>query len=71
MIIKVVIWVEAPDGTTHYTGDIAENPTWFKVTQVGVAGDHWWYWNGIRRAWVFAGHYPPQGLQELDVEPDY
>lgn len=57
--------VNAPDGATHYLGDLLDNPSWFKVTQVGVVGDHWWKWKYSNNAWVLSGHSRPHWLKEI------
>lgn len=57
--IQVTTVVTAPVEATHYGGDLLEDPRWYKCTQVGVVGDHWWRYDKGRSEWVFAGYIPP------------
>ena len=34
-----------PEGATHYTSNILEDPTWYKFMKIGTVGDHWFRWN--------------------------
>jgi len=64
-IIHVHSTVVAPNGATHYAGELLEDPSWYKCTQVGVAGDHWWRWSKERNEWVLASHFKPNWLKEI------
>lgn len=66
--ISVVRVVEAPFDATHSYGDLLDNPAWYKCTQVGVAGDHWWFWSSERSAWMFVGHYKPHWIEPIPPE---
>jgi len=65
VIIKVVVEIEAPDGATHYEGNLAsEYVAWWKCKQIGAGGDHWFIW--IReKGWVLGRHSAPPGLKEI------
>lgn len=65
MNIVLTVNIEAPDGATHYTGDLLDDPSWYKVTQVGVVGDHWWRWNTKKSEWLLSSHCNPHFLKEL------
>jgi hypothetical protein len=53
---------DAPDDATHFQGSLDEFH-FYKLTQVGVVGDHWWEWkNG---GWKFSGHIRPILLGEI------
>lgn len=66
MKIKVTTEVEAPDGATHYFGDLLDNPTFVKMTMVGVVGEHWWSYNQNRKEWVLISHHRPHWLKEIN-----
>lgn len=65
MILHVTREVPVPNGATHYSGDLLDGPEFFKVTQVGVAGDHWWRWDPERVTWVFTSHARPAWIEPL------
>jgi hypothetical protein len=53
----------APDGATHYCGQLRDEPSFFKLTQVGVADKHWWVWeDGV---WKFWGVNSPRMVKPL------
>lgn len=70
MILKVVRTTEvmAPDGATHYGGDLLQDPTFYKCTQVGVGGDHWWWYGRLSHEWKLAGHSKPHFIAEIPKE---
>jgi hypothetical protein len=68
MIIQVPVAVIAPDDATHYTGDLLNDPTWYKVTQIGVVGDHWWYKKAGQDKWLLYGHSAPHFLKQIGGE---
>ena len=59
MKIQFKVEVEAPDGATHFSGDLLDDPVWYKCTQVGAVGDHWWWYSKARGGWFLAGHSKP------------
>jgi hypothetical protein len=65
--IKLIVEhaVQVPDKATHYAGELLDTPTFYYCSQVGVAGDHWWFWHPLRSEWVLASHYQPHNLKEL------
>lgn len=65
--ISVVRVVEAPFDATHFAGDLLDDPSWYKCTQVGVAGDHWWRMDGAG-VWKFVGHNKPSWIEEIPPE---
>lgn len=64
-IFKVELRVMVPEDATHYAGRLWDEPMFFKCTQIGVVGDHWWYWEDFQKVWKFSGHYQPHELQRL------
>jgi len=58
-LVKVIVEIEVPEGATHYGGSLTDDPTWYKCTQIGVVGAHWWYYSADRKSWIFMGHFPP------------
>jgi hypothetical protein len=63
--IPITLIIEAPDGATHYTGNLRHDPTWWKCRRIGIAGDHWFYWNDERGEWYFFSHYKPHWINEI------
>jgi hypothetical protein len=66
MDIKVIVTVPVPEGATYYGGDLLDNPIWYKCMQVGVSGDHWFYWDYDE--WKFFGHRKPYNAEEIKEE---
>jgi hypothetical protein len=79
MKIPVIVEVEAPDDATHYTGELLDNPTWWKhvVSDNGVH-KHWCWWRSgtvpgnprmsihpLTPGWYIHGAYRPNYLQEI------
>lgn len=73
MKIRVVVEVEAPEGATHYGGELTggleckgcDRPSWYKRVDIGVVGEHWFKWNEERKAWFFCGHYHPHWVKDI------
>jgi len=65
MQVIVQVAIEVPDGTEGFVGRIFmfDDPIWFKKTNVGVVGDHWWAWDG--KEWKLFGHRKPNSLRVL------
>lgn len=63
MDITVRVTVEAPDGATHYDGNLLGKPTFYKMTMVGVVGEHWWFYNGGQ--WRLSQHSKPHWVKPL------
>lgn len=59
MNITVSMEIEVPDDATHFNGNIFDNPIYYKCIQVGVSGDHWFYYNKNENKWFFYGHQKP------------
>lgn len=75
IVVKHVITrnVVVPDGATHISntcGLLDEEPRFYKCTQVGVVGDHWWFWNYKHQQWHFVGHATPYWIRELPQEQE-
>lgn len=67
MKFRVVVEVDAPDGATHYYGELLHDPVWVKCTQIGVAGDHWWQYDP-HKGWMFSSHFKPHWAKEIPHE---
>lgn len=65
-VIKVVRTVEVPDGATHFFGDLLDDPAFYKMTMVGVVGEHWWVL--LSSGWVLSGHSKPHWVSEIKDE---
>jgi len=64
MIIKVQTEVVAPEGSTHYFGNLLDEPTFCKVRQ--VAGfDHWFEYQNTRKGWVLIGYSKPHWVKDI------
>lgn len=68
MELTIPVKVNAPDGATHYHGDILDMPTFYKMKMVGAAGEHWFYWSRKRKEWMLAGHHQPHWTEPLKKE---
>lgn len=64
--IPVEVWV--PDGATHYFGDLLDMPTFYKRRDIGVAGEHWFFWSRTRKTWVMSGHHQPHWTLPIPEE---
>lgn len=60
-----IVTIDVPDGASHYSGDLFDDHTFYKCTQVGVAGDHWWFYKASSDKWVLASHHKPHWIEEL------
>ena len=63
MEVTVITKVVAPDGATHYFGDLLEDPTWIKFRK-GDPNSHatrqydlWFYWKNEQ--WYVLSEYAP------------
>ena len=66
MKIPVTIEVEAPDGATHYTGDILDDPIWWKHQVNSTGAIKAWYFNhGYGGPWYYHGEREPHFLQAI------
>lgn len=62
MEIKITAMIKAPDGATHYGGNILDEPIYYKCRQ--IAGyDHWFHHEGVE--WVLSGHSMPIFCKEI------
>lgn len=52
--VKVKAEIEIPEGATHYIGNIAREPNFFKSKEIGVVGTHWFEWRSDIEEWVFS-----------------
>lgn len=41
--IIVPVNVIVPEDATHYTGELHDEPTFYKCKNIGVVGEHWFY----------------------------
>ena len=64
MKIQVLVEIEAPDGATHYGGNLNDEPTWYKCSQPG-GYVHRWYYNYDRKGWFLACHGKPIYIKEI------
>jgi hypothetical protein len=64
MKIKVMVTIEAPDGTSHYTGDLLDDPTWWKTRPI-VGVPYWLYYNEDRKEWMIGSESKPHWIQEI------
>lgn len=65
MKVKVAREIDAPDGSTHYHGDLLDDPTFYKMTMVGVVGEHWWHYDEERKGWFLSSHHKPHWVKEI------
>ena len=61
--VKVVVEVEVPEKATHYSGELTSFPCFYYCSQVGVVGDHWWYYH--EGDWILHSHHKPHWIKEL------
>ena len=67
MKIKVLTEVVAPEGSTHYFGELLDEPAFVKMRQ--VAGyDHWFEYSQTRKQWSLIGHTKPHWVRELAAD---
>lgn len=66
MKIEVTTVVDAPDGATHYAGELLDEPTWWKflVNSTGVIRV-WCYYCNVRNGWFISGEHKPHWIKEL------
>ena len=59
--------IDAPDDATHVDPDEdVDLLVFYKMTNVGVVGEHWWRWK--QREWVFVSHRKPPRVIEIPEE---
>lgn len=68
MKLTIPIVVEAPDGATHYFGDLFEGDSlsFYKMTEIGVVGEHWFSWRNDE--WQFLSHREPLWIKPIPEE---
>jgi hypothetical protein len=64
--ICIPVTVEAPDGATHYMGRPGDM-SFYKMTEVGVAGEHWWGWHE-KKGWLMVSHRKPHWIEPIPEE---
>lgn len=62
--------VDVPEGASHFCGDLLDRPTFYKCTQVGVAGEHWWWYQTTTKTWFMASHFKPHWIEELPEDDE-
>lgn len=67
MIIKVISEIEAPDDATHYSGDILDNPTWWKLS-VNSTGtiSMWCFWKAQEKEWYVRSTHKPHWITKIN-----
>lgn len=66
ILAKVSSTIPVPEGTTHYAGNLMDDPTWYKISD-----GYWWFWNTARNVWHAtrcATHAAPPFVQKLGGE---
>ena len=61
--VKVNVWY--PRGATHYNGNVAAEPAWFKRDNVGGV-TVWARWDYARKTWVLYGYEAPRIMNKLE-----
>lgn len=64
MKIKVTVEVEAPEGATHYDGELLDELTWWRTVQ-RWDGTYWQYWRATTRQWMFHGINRPHWITAI------
>ena len=64
MKISITVQIEAPEGATHYFGDILDEPTFVKCSQIGVVGDHWFAYDK-EIGWHLLSHEMPHWIKQI------
>jgi hypothetical protein len=67
MKLTVPVVVDAPDGATHYIGD-HNVMGFYKRKDIGVAGEHWFYWHPDGKEWKMASHHKPHWIEPIPEE---
>ena len=66
VIVKIVVDIDVPNGATHYTGSLLDDPIWFKFTVNSTKVIRvWCYWSPLNDAWMIYGEKPPYFLKEI------
>jgi len=71
MIVVARLKVRAPSGATHYSGNLADRPTWWKY-QINSTGAiaAWYYWNRYGETWQYHRDgcldTPPHKVQKIE-----
>ena len=71
MRLRIPVEVQAPDGATHYCGHLGGDVrefTYYKARDIGVAGQHWFYWSEQRKEWRMASHHQPNWTHLIPEE---
>ena len=64
--ITVEVKVQIPDKATHYYGDLLDHPSFYYMSIIGVAGEHWWSLSSDG-VWRLASHHKPHWIKEIPV----
>lgn len=62
---RVMTEVWSPDDATHYGGELTDDPLFYKMIQVGAAGDHWFSYSASSDEWEFVSHTEPAWIKPL------
>ena len=66
MRVVIAVAIEAPDGATHYSGDILNLPTWWKrsTNSTGII-TAWYACVGAGKPWHFQSEHEPHWLNPI------
>lgn len=67
--VATVVDVHVPSKATHFGGNLTDEPSWYYCSQVGVGGDHWWYWDENRHGWYLYAHHKPNWCHPIAEAP--
>lgn len=60
MKFRVAVEVEAPEGATHFSGEILDDPTWYKFAVNSTGVIRAWYWYCPERGWMYHREGTPE-----------
>jgi hypothetical protein len=58
--------IDAPEGASHFGGNLLDSPLWYKKTEIGVVGEHWWFWDKGSDQWRLSGHSSPHWIKPIE-----
>lgn len=70
MKLHVTVEVDAPDGATHYSGDLLDDPAYYKCVRINDYG-HWFMWTADRPTeWRLSHHgdTPPHHSKQISED---
>lgn len=73
--VRVAVSLAIPPGATHYSGDLLDDPTFWrwKANSTGTVMG-WQYWNARRGEWMLGSEQTPHFLQAIPFasgEPEF